>query len=48
MSLDLILSLIALLLAILEAFVPGRYLLIIAVVLLAIVNLVSSVVPGVR
>lgn len=43
MSLTLILSLISLLLAILEAFVPGRYLLIIAVVLLAIVNLLGSI-----
>lgn len=43
MSISLILSLLALILAVLEAFVPGRYLLIIAVVLLAIVNLLSSV-----
>lgn len=43
MSIALILSLLALILAILDAFVPGRYLLIIAVVLLAIVNLIGSV-----
>lgn len=43
MSISLILSLLALILAVLEAFVPGRYLLIIAVVLLAIVNLLSGV-----
>lgn len=43
MSIALILSLIALLLAVLEAFVPGRYLLIIAVVLLAIIHLLGSV-----
>lgn len=43
MSLSLILSLVALILAILESFVPGRYLLIIAVVLLAIVNLLGSI-----
>lgn len=43
MSLALILSLVALLLAILEAFVPGRYLLIIAVVLLAVINLLGAV-----
>lgn len=43
MTIALILSLLALILAILEAFVPGRYLLIIAVVLLAIVNLLESV-----
>lgn len=43
MSIALILSLLALILAVLEAFVPGRYLLIIAVVLLAIVNLLGSV-----
>jgi hypothetical protein len=43
MSIALILSLLALILAILEAFVPGRYLLIIAVVLLAVVNLIGAV-----
>lgn len=43
MPATLILSLIALLLAILEAFVPGKYLLIISVVLLAIINLLGSI-----
>lgn len=43
MSISLILSLLALILAILDAFVPGKYLLIIAVVLLAIINLLGSI-----
>lgn len=43
MSVALLLSIVALLLAILDAFVPGKYLLIIAVVLLCVVNLLGSV-----
>lgn len=43
MSIGLILSLLALILAIISVFVPDRYLLVVAVVLLAIVNLLGSV-----
>lgn len=43
MSIGLILSLLALILAIISVFVPDRYLLVVSVVLLAIVNLLGSV-----
>jgi hypothetical protein len=45
LSVSLILSLIVLILAIVDAFVPGKYLLVAAVVLLAIVNLIGSLIP---
>lgn len=43
MSASLVLSLLALMLAVIEAFVPGKFLLVAAVVLLAVVNLIGSI-----